>query len=315
MRALGLLTVLLIAGCTATPQTQPVETADPTPTATFEVAAAPQQVLDGDCDFLDGWTVIEGDERLSPINALVQQYGGVRCSWQLDGRVILAVLVPESAVNVPADTACGGGGDAAAIGCGIDAVVNGIRISGHALGDDLALAQADRDTIIAAFTATATDAATVLEPQPDPDAWPAIPDCTSLAGSAALADAAELDVELTGESLAFGLSSDVYVAPTERALQAEHGACSIYGIDGDEKFGIEMRVLGGGRWMETAVRAAKGAQVVDVDGLELVVTVPSATYGETVNVFDGVNWLQVQQRDDERLYPALAAIVAELNTP
>ena len=313
MRALGLLTVLLIAGCAPTPPVEPAGPTDPTPTATFAVPAPPQQVLDGNCDFLDGWRVVEPDPRLSPINALIQQNGGVRCAWQLDDRSIFAVLLPETAVVIPVATDCGEAFDAAATSCAVDAVVNGIRISGHALGNDVALAQADRDAIIAAFTATATDAAAVLAPAPEPDAWPAIPDCSSLAGSAALADATGLDVEFTGESFAFGLASDTYVAPAERALQAERGSCGVFGIDGDEKFGLEFTTLGGGRWMETAMREAKGARVVEVDGLELVITVPSPTYGETVNVFDGVNWLQTDQQDDDRLYPALAAIVAELN--
>jgi len=74
----------------------------------------------------------------------------------------------------------------------------------------------------------------------------------------------------------------------------------------------ELSTLGGGRWMETAVGEARGARAIDVDGLELMITVPSPTYGETVNVFNAVNFLQTDQLDDDRLYPALAAPVSEL---
>jgi hypothetical protein len=311
MRILGVVAVLLLAGCTVTPTVEPVETPSASPTA--ETVAAPAQVFDGDCGALGLDWDLSVDEQLDPVAALVPNVGGLRCSWTAADRAIIVVLLPETAVTLPVQLGCGEQFDGASTSCAIDVVAGGIRLSGHVLGSDPAQLAADRDEFLARFAAAVAQTTAPAQNTPDPTVWPAALDCAAITEAADLPTATGFDAQFEAESFAFGYGSDAYVAPAEQALRAGFTSCGTFGIGGDDDFGLQYVTLGGARWMETAVREAKGARVVDVDGLELVITVPSPVYGETVNVFDGVNWLQTDQLDDERLYPALAALVDALN--
>lgn len=111
-----------------------------------------------------------------------------------------------------------------------------------------------------------------------------------------------LDVELTGEPLAFGLVSDAYVASAERALQAEHGACGIYGGD----IYVNFNALGGGRWAEASISSLPGATTAPVDGIDMVILSPTLDGGTRVDAFDGPNWVSFFVR-----YPANAGVLAQ----
>ncbi len=313
MRILGVaIAVVLLAGCA--PVVEPVETPAPAEAPVVEPAEipdAPAQVFDGRCSNLvepkqlsaavsGTWMPVGGELALTPSDHIIENSGGLACSWYTeDGHGIYAAIVPADAVSAPEDTLCGFATDASPSSCAIDATVNGLRFAGlytAPSGDAVALG-ASVAAIEALFTASALDAAPVSSPNVD-TSWSSAPDCAAL----------QID-GLAAIDEPFG--TDVYFSPAILALTnglvMPH--CSIVDTD------VSFAVLGGGRWMEAAVRAAPGSEEVAVDGLELVILVPWE--GEdvySVNVFDGVNWLQVRVSDaGEAIYTVLIKVVAALN--
>jgi hypothetical protein len=312
MRILGVaVAVLLLAGCAQPSPVEPVETSTPT-IEPAEIPPAPTQVFGGSCsevfepkqlsDAVSGeWMPVRDPEPvLAPSDHVVENVGGLACSWYTDaGHGLFAAILPADALSAPEDTACGFATDASAFTCDIDATANGMRLVGFYTapsGDEAAL-RVSVGAIEALFTASALQAVPVASPGFD-TAWSSAPDCAALEISG-----------LTAIDEPFG--TDVYLSPALRSLTngAVMPQCSIQDAE------VSFSVLGGGRWMEAAVRAAPGAEEVGVEGLELVILVPwEGQDFYSVNVFDGVNWLQVRVSDaDDTLYPVLIAVVDALN--
>jgi len=315
MRILGAAVVLLLlAGCTSEPPVEPVETVETeTPTSEpVEFAAPPIQLFNGSCsEIVDpkelrsavagAW--LQGDGRetlLEPRGHVVENVGGLRCGWGTDdGQYISIAALPADAASAPEDTSCGFQTDASAFSCAIDVTANSIRFAGlyGAGSGDATTLGATVAAIEALFTASALTAVSVSAPALD-SAWPSAPDCAAL--------------DVPGYELEeYVLGTDVFFAPAVLSLTRGISLPQCGVLDTN----VDFAVLGGGRWMEAAVRAAPGAEEVDIDGLELVILVPWE--GEdvySVNVFDGDNWLQVRVSDaDEKIYPVLIDVIDALN--
>lgn len=333
MRILGAAVVLLLlAGCTSEPPVEPVETE--TPVVEPVTVEQPAQVFDGDCAaiFSDaalsealGQPLTEmwaGQEvpadwlpPLSPESLLVEQVGGVHCSWSAPSTapddfpspVLVVAAVPASAVSAPEDTDCVAT-DMSATGCPIDVTANGIRLSGLVTSD---LPGADPRARVAAvealFLASASGAAAPATQTPLDGAWQTPADCASIAASLDRKALGEIDPISSDDSM----GTDAYASVVEVNLRGGRYiyTCSLNG----ETFSVSFSLLGGGAWNRDAVLAQEGAEVVDLTGYDLVVESPRN--GGTIDIFDGVNWLHSEGNDPELTYPSLRVVVDALNAP
>jgi hypothetical protein len=311
MRILGAaVVVLLLSGC-ATEGVDRAAPVIPSPTS----AAAPAQVFGGYCesvldpgalrDAIGGsWLAVQRSEAtVSPATRVVENVGGLECTWVADsGDAIQLAILPAGALVADEDTTCGLAVEEAPLSCALDVEANELRFAGIYLaqsGDDASV----RSTASTIETVLAAIPAGIVPPLPlFEDAWSNVPDCAALAPAG-----------FTAETLDMGTGASV--APAVAALTDYRAfpACGI--VRSDPSFGFSFAVLGGGRWVESELLAAEGAEVVDVDGLERVILLPVSDTVSTVNVFDGVNWLQVPAlKNDPLFYPALVEVVAALKS-
>ena len=334
--------VLALAGCAASaPAAQPTPSASATPTPDVAVQpvalAAPAQVLDGDCSalFTDAElsAVLGTDvaEQTGFINApsanAVPSMGGIACSWAeavpSTGAALNVVVVSTGAVPAAADdTTCyeasvdTSGESASACSFGVTAGalwLSGVAYTAVGTGEDdtraVVTAVSDAfDALDAAAPAAAAQAT----------AWPA-------SGCAALSAAADVAAVLQSPDL---VVSDADTGGGERPAGIAAAAtaagvfdCSWYQngeTPAGQTSGFNLQALPGGAWVQAQVLALPGAETVAVPGVDLAVRVPmdEATTGvtEVLDVFDGVNWLQVSGPEElDVLAPAITALVGALN--
>jgi hypothetical protein len=334
MRILGAIVIFVaLAGCAQqTPVVEPAETS----TATVEPAepvAQPAQVFGGDCSaiFSDAalsealgqpltqpwlgqevpsWAV----QPLSPESSLVEHAGGVHCGWgtpptspdSFDGWVLYVDAVPASAVSAPEDVECVAS-DMSATGCPIDVTANGIRLSGVVTSDIEGVDPLARVAAVEAlFVASANAAEAPDAPAPPAGSWQTPSDCAAIAAS--------VDWKAVGESGPITsddtMGTDAYGSVVEDDLRGGRPLYTCW--IGGETWQTAFSLLGGGAWARDAVLAQEGAEVVDVPGLDLVVTTPAQ--GGIIDIFDGVNWLQSpwgSAFDD--VMPTLEVVVDALN--
>ena len=331
MRILGVAVLLLLVGCT--PVVEPVETPEPTQTPVvepLEIPAQPAQVFDGDCSEIfsgEALSAALGQQltrptpaflapfsaaSLEPETFLVEQVGGVRCNWAepqpdptvFTGFVLGVTAVPASAVSAPEDTECIAT-DISATACPIDVTANGIRLSGFVTSDAPGADKLARVAAVEAlFVESATAAAAPVAQTPLPGAWQTPSDCGDLVASVDWSALGAPDLQ-ADESL----GTDAYTSVVEMDLRGGRRLYTCWASS--DVLQLKFSLLGGGAWMQDAVLAQDGATVVDVPGLDLVVERPEVG---TIDIFDGVNWLQsFDYGDADAMYPALTAIVEALD--
>ena len=312
--AAAIAAVALLAGCSAAPA--------PEPPAALE---APARVFDGDCAAMFTESALSEALGLAlvatsvtdgvyPARALVEQHGGVRCGWGTAdfSTVVYLVAVPAEAVTIAEDDSCGTIGSGANT-CTIDATSNGIRVSGivAATGGETAVLLENVTAIEALFAATATAGQAVPAPIPVDGAWATPADCSAVLGAV---DFAVMFGVTDTFSWLDGADAGAYFPPVERALWGTHASptCSIASNNPDQFYGIDFSVLGGGAWVRDAVAAQQGATVVTVAGLDTVIERQSDGF-TTIDVFDGVNWLETFAAEPAAMYPIITKIVESLN--
>jgi hypothetical protein len=302
------------------------------------VPVAPSPVLGANCGalFSDAYvsellgTPVTAQELFldSPIQQAVPTLNGLSCEWspipRADGSgsgASVTAVVLNSALAPPGSTddSCAGGAATAtsvdAIGCRFGVIVGDLWLSGVAYApagtaeDDVRSVVADLSDAFGAFPVGYTPARPALPVS----AW-AAPDCAELSRTAGVAATLESpglvgnEVAVAGDDSARGNS----------AAQVRAGvfACAWYhpGPTPDGQFGgFSIQGLPGGAWAQSQVLAIPGASVVDIAGVELAVRVPTAFGHETLDVFDGVNWLQVAAAGTlDPVLPALPALLDAL---
>jgi hypothetical protein len=275
--------------------------------------AAPAQVLGGDCAALYsdalvsevlGTPVTARQPFVDAPNALaVPTLGGLHCEWAAadlaETTASVTAVVLSTAVNDDAgeSVTCSTGEVAAhvvdASACAFSFVGNDLWLSGtvypQAGGTDSEV-RAAVATLEQAFRALPATA--VIDPALHPAAWTP-PSCAELSDTAEVA-ATLGRPGLVGANL--GTSGPESAPGVEAAnAGARVFACAWYdeGATPAVDAGLSVQGLPGGAWAQTTVLAQPGAQVMSIPGVELAVRVPTAEGHDLVDVFDGVNWLQV----------------------
>lgn len=310
-----LLAVAVLTGCAAQPALQSTPTAAP---PVLVDVPAPAQLFNGDCSamFSDaalseafgqavtnpGWPTSADPEAL-----LVEQAGGIHCVWGgLDGSTVLVVVaVPAAAVSSPENTECVAT-EISPTSCAVDVTANGIRLSGIVTADTAGADSPSRVATVEALFVTSAAAVAPVALTPLPDAWMNPTDCDYVASTVDWATALDVTEPLVPD---YTMGTDAYASAVEIDLRGGRvpGWCMLYSPSGGP--GISFIALGGGAWARDAVLAQDGAEVIDVDGFDLVV---KSTVNGTVDIFDGVNWIQTGT-SDEPPYAALRAIIDALN--
>jgi hypothetical protein len=318
---------LALAACTpmasaATPSTPLPPAPMSTPSAGTSVAAAPAQVLDGDCSALFpdavfssatvtdvlGASVVEQNQFLDAPNLqAVPTLGGLDCRWRSAGdipgaaSVTAAVLGSSLAGDRPDTVNCGPDTQTDAestSACRFDFTAGGLWLSGHLVpqrgssgSDTRAAVTVLRDAFLA-LPAGTTGAAGQLAPLPD-GAWRP-PACADLSDAAAVTETlndpglAAIDLQTSGTESVPGVHAANGAARVFACAWLPSGDVSAGAVDG-----FSVLALPGGRWTETLALAVPGAEVIEVPGVDLAVRMPTADGHDLIDVFDGVNWLQL----------------------
>ena len=315
-----------LAGCGALPPSpgatqNPAQTTSPTEPAEQERETGlvpPAQVFGGSCDALvttDELTQISG----MPMQFVepsafggvpypyVPQHGGIECTWTTVGDsqsgVVTFIALPAEAVEYSASTACDVFTDSDEPGCALEAVQNGIRISGAVFqyGSDPSAQQQTQKAILDLFAQRATVEAAAPVPLPAQGAWAWPVNCAAVVDAGDFSAVPGLGAAATGEQSG---GSDAYYPAAEVALWGGFSPpyCNVYSGD----VYVTFYALGGGRWAEASVTAVPGATSVPVEGIDVVVQSPGYSGLTRVDVFDGPNWLTFWVR-----YPANAGVAAQ----
>lgn len=335
--------VFALAGCAAAAPAAPATpAASATDTADTAVAqadpAAPVQVLDGDCSALlsdaDVSALLGADVSVqtgfidAPSSNAVQTVGGLTCTWAepvpATGVSLTAVVVGATAVpaTMADDTTCyessiGASTDmASACSFGVTAGplwLTGVAATAAGTGED------DTRAVVSALSDafTALDAAEPAAPTAAA-VWP-VTGCSDLSEAAGVPAVLQSPDLVVSDADSGGAERPAGI--TAAATAAGVIACSWYQtgeVSAGQSSGFNLEALPGGAWAQAQVQSLPGASVVDIPEVDLAVRVPmdEATTGvtEVLNVFDGVNWLQVSAPQPvEELAPAVTALVAALN--
>jgi hypothetical protein len=325
---------LLLLGAGALAGCAPAAAAAPRP----DVAAQQAPVHDGDCaalfpdalvsEVLGTTVTAQGRFVDSPIQHAVPTLGGLGCEWAApigtDGSantpsLSAVVLSSTLAATEPTDVTCSAGAVTAtsddALACRFGVVADDLWLSGVAYApagtpeDDIRSMAAELSDAFRGLPAGPVEPGPLL---PD-TAWVA-PDCAELSSAADMAEVLDspdlvgYDVATSGDGAAEGL----------RAAQVAAGAFACAWIHAGptpagQRDGFSVLGLPGGAWAQTEVLAIPGASVVDIPGVGLAVRVPTAVGHDMVDVFDGVNWVQIMAAGSlEPVLPALPALLDAL---
>lgn len=339
-----------LAGCApastaaqAPPTPSAMAPAAPVSAPAAEVPPAPTRILGGDCSALFpdtvvsdvlGTTVTARSIFLDSPNAhAVSTLGGLSCEWSVPaGAEAAAGAASVSAVLLSSAVA---GAETESVTCYTGAIT--------ATNDDASACRfsvidgtAWLSGVVYAPTGTAQNdiraavarLADVFRAVPSGEVTlPALPATAWLpSGCADLSDAADVAATLRSPDL---VGSDVAIdgpdsAPGLPAANAGAGtfACAWHTSgtvqNGTEPIGqldgFSIQGLPGGAWVQAQVMAQPGATIVDVPGADLAVRVPTAVGHEMLDVFDGVNWLQIARADSlDPILPVLPALLDTLN--
>jgi hypothetical protein len=292
-----------------TPSVTPSETPTPTPTPTPTQAAEtgfvqPRQVFDGDCSAIfstaeltelagSGLTLRHtGNPLALSFDYLAPQAGAVTCTWankSFTSGLSFVVLPEASAVDPDPASGCGEI-ESGSVSCAFDATENALRISGRIFSGTASKSalKAKAHDVEALFTDHAS-ALTDVTPAPIPadGAWPMPLDCAAVARDVDFGAVFGVTGKFSGgESGGFGAD---YV---EKILWPGlvWPRCGVWNREANKD--VIYSIVGGGRWAEESIASTDGAVRRTVAGVDAVYEIPSVN-GKIIHMFDGVNWLVI----------------------
>jgi hypothetical protein len=320
----AIVATLALAGCapSAEPVAEPeVPVVTPTPTRAPETGeAAPAAVFGGGCDAVfteaqlvevfavGGATVGEaGRGPGNPDESLIAQLGGVNCVWDasdvegtfhymLYGSVIPAVSVDASDVALN-DCYVGPEGY-----CEFATTSGGLTLSGMLYlkeGSDRAAFDSRIDAVTAAFADSATTQAGYLPPVQAATAWSLDFECSSVQ-SLVLGGIGSPDLPVLEGGY------DAFPTPAERELWGSRDtlACGWLGKNTDPGVSyLSFSFLGGAAWA-----VDRSGTPYEIEGVDFASS--SVDGFQTIEVVDGVNWLQVYVTPGHD--PEVKAMIVEL---
>jgi hypothetical protein len=316
-----------LAGCTsmamaATPPASWSSTVPSTVPTMPPATPEPARVLDGSCSTLFPETVFSDAAVRDALGESVAEYapfldapnlhavptlGGLDCHWRAAGGYsgaasVTAVVLAGSLTDTNDSVTCEAGAvtmdPEGASACRFEFTAGGLWLSGHVVPRP-GTAESDTRAAVAALgdafrALPPRGSGTVPLPAALPDGAWLPPHC------AELADAAAVTVTLASPDL---LVSDLQTSGSESVpgVHAANGAAGVFACawfrSGDEPAGavdgFSVLALPGGAWAQSRVLAVPGAEVVDLPGVDLAVRMPTAEGHDLIDVFDGVNWMQL----------------------
>jgi len=319
--SLAAVAALLLAGCSSDPPFV-APAPSPTPLATYQPIAQPEQVFGGDCALLlsdDEAREILGPlspapasaDVVLPVDLAVENAGGLSCQWG----GLMVDLLPAGTVGPLPDRLTCGPSDGQLSGeyrCDLDATVDGLVLSGALTfevepTDAVGSAQA----VIDLFSARAASGAIAI--RAEPGAWPTPLDCAAAdldALAAEFGDAPSIEiVQLGGDAyrtpIQAALEGDAYLAGCaygNPALTVEQKNAGVVGY-------VAVTALGGGAWVYERLVGDR----ITVPGFDAAVLVESGDWFY-LNLFSGPNWMQTSGSTDDfrSLYPTLGIIASSL---
>ena len=321
-------TALVVTGCAATPDpTGPQGAPSPSATAAAEQQretglTPPAMVFGGKCDalFTDAELAsVMGEPLALSTNHFAELWGGdatfnqlgaIECTWKSESTRVIALVLPEGAVDyAPQDAPCGGSHDTDLLSCPMEAVVNGIRLSGlSTLGLDPTAAAAARDALVGIFSTKAAAQSPVPVPLPAIGSWLLPPDCTAAVAGADFSAVPGLGATATaGEGYGYGKD----ITQAEQALRGNWSTftCLIMG----ESVELEFVPIGGARWREQAIAARADASPLSLDGVEAAYAVPYQDGATLVYAFSGPNMLVFPVKFTKNAAGIATALIASLD--
>jgi len=305
------------------PNLQP---ASPSPTA--EAVQRPEQVFGGDCAnvFTDDQLASFGD---SPFAAddngtqattygndddftfIVEQVGGIDCSWTGNDGWIRVALFPAAVAPEIEDTTCGPGygeGTAGPNFCGIQHETNGIRITGGISGTDAATAAAVSPKIVAAFEVAAASVSAPVNAAV-PGAWTNPVDCPALDASIDASTLFGAGVEYRPDT---GGSEGIYIPLKGYINDLMFVSCYWAAENGTS---VTVQVHGGGAWNAADIAKLDTVTPVNVPNIDAAYIETGGPNGPLLHIFDGPNWLIMSTSPNESasLESAAVTLVDALN--
>lgn len=330
--ALAIVAAVTLAGCASLspsnsnppPAPQPSATASAEPEQQRETGLTrPAGVFGGQCDALFSDAELQGamGESLSlganhwvelwGGTGLVDQAGGLMCTWDGDESRVIALALPEAAVDYePSFNGCSETHDSSYLSCWIDAVVNGTRLSAQVtLNEDEATVVAASDALLGVFTDKAAERTPVPIPIPAVGSWALPPDCVAVVDGSDFSAVAGLGAGATGTA-GYGYGKDSPQAWREFSKAWMPPTCVILG-EGAE---VEFVPIGGSRWREEGVAARSDATVLPLDGIEASYAIPYVDGLTLVYAFDGPNMLMFAVRYPKNAAGIATALIASLDS-
>lgn len=334
MRRLRVVGLVLVAGLTACspisaapsnggsqPDTTPEATLTPQPQERETGLTQPATVFEGQCEsvFSDaeltaalGEPVFLGGNHFDAMWAgdfLFSQNGGFECTWTGDARVI-ALLLPEAAVDYdPTARACRlEEHDTGLMTCPLEAVANGIRLSGLvSLGLDQNATEAAGDALVTTFLAKAAQQVPIPVPIPALGSWRMPADCEAIAAGADFSAVPGLGAGTTGFQGGYGKDT----TQAENAVAGEWSAlnCGLQGADAVVGF----IPAGGERWRESSIASRGDATPLTLSGVDAAYAVPYADGKSLIYAFSGPNMLLFEVRYTSNAAGIATALIAALD--
>lgn len=334
---LALVALILLSGCqgvirseSPAPSGVPVDTSSPPvdPVQERETGLTrPAGVFGGQCDALFSDAELEAvmGEPLSlkanhfsdlwGTGGVIDQSGGLMCTWLGNASRVIAVVLPEAAIDEPlAEHACDVGDrhDSFRGLCGLEQVTNGILLSADVSAEvDAETVRTQRDALRLIFIERAAEQPAALVPIPAVGAWVLPPDCESVVAGADLSAIPGLGAGSTGGP---GGGYGKEGPPAEFAIAGGWSppSCTIIG-EGEGVY-VDFVPIGGYRWKEQEVAARSDATPVVLEGIDSAYSVPGYFEGTTfVYAFSGPNMLLFSVRYMTNAAGIATALIASLD--
>ena len=321
-----------LSGCqspAAAPNVEPPSAPEPTPTATQARETglvAPARPFGGDCaavmsvdeasDVLGQQAVVYTPGETYAPEVTAELHAGFGCRWvPADGSyasTVWVVFLPADAVSYEPPTGCLPADEMySAPRCAVEAVVNGIRVSGviWVSSDSMQPATSATASFLAIFKERAEGATPVPVPLPAVGAWANPVECQDVVAAADFSGVPGLGASAVGIPFPFG--GDVTILlPAEVALEDGDPNFPYCWIDG-EAADVTFVAMGGGRWLESTV-AATGTPFA-IEGYESAYVTPGQENLTKVDIFHGPNWLHFQIVHTSNAKALADALFAGLN--
>lgn len=333
---LALSAALVLAGCASLEPADSSESSRPAPTASASPSAEPVQeretgltrpaaVFGADCGavFADaelasvmGTPMTIGPNHFTEFwggGPAIDQAGGLMCRWEGSLSIVVAVVLPDAALDdelTEQECSRGEWHDMYPGFCGLEQITNGLHLSALVSQDaDVAVVAAQRDALRAIFIEGALTQTPVPVPIPASGSWVLPPNCEAVVAGADLSAVPGLGAASTGGP---GGGYGKQGPPAEFAIVAGWSppSCTIIG----ESAYVEFVPIGGHRWKEQEIAARADATPLNIDGVDAAYSVPGYFYESTlVYVFSGPNMLLFSVKYLKNAGGIATALIASLD--